>query len=62
MARIIEEEEIHLHEEDVISTKLWMHRLQADEIHTFYKDKTDSPPFGSNLDEEAFMMCIQMPS
>jgi hypothetical protein len=62
MARIIEKEEIHLHEEDAISSKLWMHRLQADEIHTFYKDKTDPSPFGSNLDEGAFVMCIQTPS
>jgi len=62
MARIIEEEEIHLHEEDAISSKLWMHRLQADEIHTFYKDKTDPSPFGSSLDEGAFVMCIQTPS
>jgi hypothetical protein len=62
MARIIEEEEIRLHGEDAISTKLWMHRFQADEIHTFYKDKTNPSPFGSNLDEGAFVMCIQTPS
>jgi hypothetical protein len=59
MARIIEEETICLHEEDAISSKLWMDRLEADKTCTFYKDKSNPPPFGSNLDKEVFVMCIQ---
>jgi hypothetical protein len=59
MARIIEEEMICLHEEDAISSKLWMDRLEADKTRTFYEDKSNPPPFGSNLDKEVFVMCIQ---
>ena len=61
MARIIEEEKIHLHKEDSISTKLWMDRLEADSTRVFYKDKITPSPSGSNLDKETFVMCIQTP-
>jgi hypothetical protein len=61
MARIVEEEKICLHKEDAILTRLWMDRLTADKIRVFYKDKSNPSPFGSNLDKEAFIMCIQTP-
>jgi hypothetical protein len=35
--------------------------MTVDKIHVFYKDKSNPSPFGSNLDKEAFIMCIQMP-
>ena len=61
MAHVIEEEEIRLHDEDGVSTKLWRDRLEAENIRAFLKDKITSPPPGSNLDKEAFVMCIQTP-
>jgi hypothetical protein len=49
MAHTVEEEDIRLHEEDGISTKLWVDRLKATNIDSFYKDKLDPPPSGSRL-------------
>ena len=59
MACAVEEENIRLHIEDAISTKLWVDRLKAKNINTFYKDKLDPPPSGSKLQGEDFIMCIQ---
>jgi hypothetical protein len=59
MARVVEEEDIRLHIEDAISTKLWVDRLKAKNINIFYKDKQDLPPSGSKLQGEDFIMCIQ---
>ena len=59
MARAVEEENIRLHEEDSISTKLWVDRLKAKNTHIFYKDKRDPPPSGSKLQGEGFILCIQ---
>jgi hypothetical protein len=59
MAHIVEEENIRLHKEDGIPTKLWMDRLKVNNIHSFYKDILDSPPSGSKLQGDDFIMCIQ---
>jgi len=59
MARMVEEENIRLHIEDAISTKLWVDRLKAKNINTFYKDKLDLPPSGSKLQGEDFIIYIQ---
>jgi hypothetical protein len=59
MAHAVKEENIRLHIEDGISTKLWVDRLKAKNINIFYKDILDLPPSGSKLQEEAFIMCIQ---
>ena len=59
MARVIQEENIRLHKEDAISTKLWVDRLKAKNICIFYKNKLDPPPSGSKLQGEDFVMCIQ---
>jgi hypothetical protein len=59
MAPTVEKENIRLHKEDAISTKLWVDRLKVKNIHTFYKDKQDPPPSGSKLQGEDFIMCIQ---
>jgi hypothetical protein len=61
MARIIEEEKIRLHNEDGVSTRLWMDRLKAENICVFLKDKITPSPPGSNLDEDTFVMCLQTP-
>jgi hypothetical protein len=36
-----------------------MDRFETENIHTFHKDKTNTPPLGSNLDKKAFVMCVQ---
>ena len=59
MACTVEEEDIRLHEEDGISTKLWVDRLKANNIHSFYKDKLDPPPSGSKLQGDDIILCIQ---
>jgi len=59
MACAVEEENIRLHKEDAISTKLWVDRLKAKNTHIFYKDKLDPPPSSSKLQGEDFIMCIQ---
>ncbi len=59
MACAVKEENIRLHKEDAISTKLWVDRLKAKNIHIFYKDKLDPPPSGLKLQGEDFVMCIQ---
>ena len=56
---MVKKENIRLHIEDAISTKLWVDRLKAKNINTFYKDKLDLPPSGSKLQGEDFIMCIQ---
>jgi hypothetical protein len=61
MARVIEEEGIRLHDEDGISTKLWVDRLEGDNIRVFFKDKITRPLPGSNLDKDVYVMCIQTP-
>jgi len=59
MVGAVEEENIRLHKEDAILTKLWVDRLKVKNIHIFYKDKLDPPPSGSKLQGEDFIMCIQ---
>jgi hypothetical protein len=39
MAHAVKEENIRLHEEDAISTKLWVDRLKVNNVQVFYKDK-----------------------
>jgi len=59
MAHAVKEEDIRLHEEDGISTKLWVDRLKVTNIHSFYKDKLDPSPSGSRLQGDDIILCIQ---
>jgi hypothetical protein len=59
MAHAVKEEDIRLHKEDGISTKLWVDRLNTKNIHSFYKDKLDPPPSDSKLQEDDIILCIQ---
>ena len=56
---VIEEEMICLHNEDIILMKLWIDKMEHENARVFLKDKITQPPPGSNLDTEAFVMCIQ---
>ena len=59
MACVVEEDSIRLHPEDAISTKLWVDRLQQNNISIFHKSKLDQPPEGSVLQADLFILCIQ---
>lgn len=61
LAQAFEREIKQLHSEDIISTKLWIERYKSENISIFYKDKLDSPPAGSGLDQGTFVLCIQAP-
>ena len=57
----VHEETIHLHSEDVISTKLWVDRLKSMNVNMFYKDKLTPPPPASRLQGDTFILCVQTP-
>ena len=61
MSRYLENDKIHMHQEDAISTKIWVDKLREDNTRVFYKDKLDSPPPESTLEEDVFILCIQTP-
>jgi hypothetical protein len=61
MAREIEHGRIRLHAEDAISVKLWADRLKEDDVLFYLKAMNDPPLPGSNLEEDAFVLCIQTP-
>jgi hypothetical protein len=61
LAQALERDTKQLHPEDIISTKLWVDRFKSKIISVFYKDKLDSPPPGSELDQGTFVLCIQAP-
>ena len=45
LCQIVEDEEIHLDDNDVISIRLWVTRLQQSGTEAVLKDKRDSPPW-----------------
>ena len=57
----IEHEKIRLHPEDLMSVKLWVDKLRANNVILFLKDKATDPPLGSDLDKKAFILCMQTP-
>lgn len=61
LAQALERETKQLHSEDIISIKLWVERFKSENISIFYKDRLDSPPPGSGLDQGTFVLCIQAP-
>jgi hypothetical protein len=61
MACEIEHGCICLHTEDVISVRLWADRLKEDDVLFYLKAMNDPPLPGSNLEKDAFVLCIQTP-
>src|SRR6266404_7953025 len=59
LRQIVEDTEIRLDHNDVISIRLWSTRLQQDSAHVILKDKHDPPPLGSSLSPKIFVLCIQ---
>src|SRR6266851_5211408 len=59
LGRIAEQQEIHLHPQDVISVQLWVNRFRDNDTLVFYKDKVDQPPPNSQLEKDTFVLCIQ---
>jgi len=56
---IVENDEIHLDDNDMISVRLWVTKLQQRGAEAVLKDKKDPPPPGSGLSQESFVLCIQ---
>lgn len=59
IARVLENDEIRLHPDDAVSTRLLIEQLSSKGTLTFYKDKQDHPPIDSRLPDDAFVLCIQ---
>jgi len=59
IARVLENDEIRLHSDDAISTRLLIEQLSSKGTLTFYKDKQDRAPIDSRLPDDAFVLCIQ---
>ena len=57
--RIIQDEDIWLDENDVISIKVWATQLQQEGAKITLIDKIDAPPPGSGLSPDTFVFCIQ---
>ena len=55
----MEQQEIRLHPQDVISVWLWVDRFRDNDTLVFYKDKVDQPPPNSQLEKDTFVLCIQ---
>ena len=56
---MFKQETIRLHQEDAISTKLWVEKSREKYINAFYKSKLDLPPQDSVLQEDTFLLFIQ---
>ena len=56
---IVENEEICLDNNDVISVRLWVTKLQQCGARAVLKDKTNPPPPESRLSQDSFVLCIQ---
>ena len=57
--QIVENEEIHLDDNDAISVRLWVAKLQQGGTAAFLKDRQDPSPQGSNIDNDTFLLCVQ---
>ncbi len=57
--RIVVDVEIRLDDNDAISLRLWVLRLQQDGTECVLKDKKDPPPPESGLSQDSFVLCIQ---
>ena len=61
LARLLTNDKIRMHPEDAISTQIWADKLRSENVTIFHKNKLDSPPPGSSLQQDEFVMCIQTP-
>jgi hypothetical protein len=57
--RIVVDEKIRLDNNDAISLRLWVLRLQQDGAVCLLKDKIDPAPPESGLSQDSFVLCIQ---
>ncbi len=57
--QIIENDKIHLDDNNAISVRLWVTKLRQCGAEAVLKDKRDPPPPGSGLSQNSFVLCIQ---
>jgi hypothetical protein len=55
----VEDNEIRLDDNDAISVRIWITRLQQNGTKAVLKDKRDPPPPGLGLSQEVFVLCMQ---
>ena len=55
----IDREIVQFDPNDAASTQVWVDKLRGEGHLTFYKDKQDLPPGGSDLASDVFALCIQ---
>jgi hypothetical protein len=56
----MEQQFIRLHPNDTISVQLWVNRFRDNNTLVFYKDKVDQPPLDSQLEQDCFVLYIQV--
>jgi len=56
MAQVLENDEIRLHPDDAVSTRLLIKQLSSKGTLTFYKDKQDCTLIDSRLPDNAFVV------
>ncbi len=59
LCQIMENDEIHLDNNNAISVRLWVTRLWQGGAEAVLKDKRDPPPPESGLSPDCFVLCIQ---
>ena len=57
--RVLENQEMRLHPDDAVSTKLLIQELSRKGTLIYYKDKQDSARINSRFPEDAYVLCIQ---
>ncbi len=57
--QIVENEDICLDENNMVSIKVWATQPQQDSAKVILKDKIDPPPSESRLSQDTFILCIQ---
>ena len=59
LCQIVKNDDIGFDNNDVISIRLWVTKLQQCSAEVVLKDKRDPPPEGSELSDDTFVLCIQ---
>ena len=59
LRRIVENNDIHLDNNDAILVRVWVTRLQQAGGEASLKDRLDPPPLESGLSPDSFVLCIQ---
>jgi hypothetical protein len=59
--RIVEDDKICLDDNNAISIRQWVMRLQQGGVEAVLKDKGEPAPPGSGIENDNFILCLQTP-